>query len=191
MSDSKPLISVPLYPLIRKRWSPRAFANKPISRDILERLFEAARWAPSCFNEQPWSFIVGIKGRGRFYEQIASCLVPANQIWAQSAPVLILTLARKKFLKTGKPNRHAAHDLGLAMSQLTLEAMSHDIYVHQMAGFEEQTARDSFSITDEHHVMTVATLGYLGAVEQLPDTLQEKETAPQMRKEISQFVHFE
>src|SRR3954451_12609855 len=112
----------PLHELLLKRWSPRAFADKPVPADVLLRLLEAARWAPSSFNEQPWAFLVATKDKPDEYAKLLGCLVPGNQAWAKAAPVLMLTAAYHAFAKNGKPNRHAFHDVGLAMSQLTVQA---------------------------------------------------------------------
>ena len=124
-----------IHPLIKKRWSPRAFSEVQIDRDLLRQLFDAARWAPSSFNEQPWRYIVVRKGEPAFADAVAG-LVEANQTWAASAPVLGFSLARSNFSRNDKPNRHAWHDLGAASAQLAIQAASIGLMIHQMAGIQ-------------------------------------------------------
>src|SRR6266702_6198279 len=112
----------PIHDLLRRRWSPRAFSDRRVEPDKLRSLWEAARWAASSFNEQPWSFIVATRQKQEEHARLLSCLVEKNQQWARLAPVLMVSVAKLKFEKTGKPNRHAFHDVGLAMGNLLVEA---------------------------------------------------------------------
>src|SRR2546425_8759579 len=132
MSEKIAVADHEILDLIARRWSPRAFAARPVEPQKLNSLFEAARWAPSCFNEQPWSFLAATIDNAPEHERLASCLVPANA-WARKAPVLALSVAALDFAQTGKPNRHAYHDVGLAVENLVIQAMSMGIFVHQMA----------------------------------------------------------
>ena len=122
----------PIEEILRRRWSPRAFSERMVETEKLKRLFEAVRWAPSSFNEQPWSFIVATKQKQEEHARLLSCLVEKNQQWAHLAPVLMVSIARSNFEKTGKPNRHAFHDVGLAMGNLLVEATALGLCVHQM-----------------------------------------------------------
>src|SRR5271165_1980542 len=121
----------PINDLIANRWSPYSFANRSVSNEDLKSLFEAARWAASSFNEQPWNYIVAKKGDAEEFERLLSCLVEVNQVWAKSAPALALGISRLNFARNDKPNRAAVHDLGLASGNLVLEATARGLVVHQ------------------------------------------------------------
>src|SRR6056297_1732879 len=124
----------PIHNLIQQRWSPRSFSDEPVEGELLNQLFEAARWAPSSYNEQPWRFIVARKEDQEAYKQLASVMNEFNQSWATDAPVLVLALTKTTFDLDGRDNPHAGHDLGQAIAHLTFEATKNDLYVHQMAG---------------------------------------------------------
>ncbi len=178
----------PAHHLIRHRWSPRAFSDKKVAPEILQSLFEAARWAPSSSNEQPWAFLVGIKGEGDTFQKILGTLVEGNQVWAKHAPVLVIAVSELAFAKSGQPNRNAFYDTGTAVSQLTTEATSRGLFVHQMAGFDPPKAVEAFAIPNGWEPISVFALGYLGDPQALPDTLREREQAPGKRKPLREFV---
>lgn len=179
----------PIHELIKERWSPRAFSDKPVSQETLCSLFEAARWAPSSYNDQPWHFIVGTKSDSpETYDELYECLLEGNQTWAETAPVLGLSVARKRFVHSGDENRHALHDVGLAMENLVLEATSRDLYVHQMAGFDSEAARRAFAIPGAQEPVAAFALGYLGDAESLPEDLRKKERAERSRDSLDAFV---
>src|SRR5262249_16766280 len=127
--------SVPIHDILLHRWSPRAFSDKSVSLEVLHALFEAARWAPSSSNYQPWAYMVGTKENPDDFAKILSTLVEFNAGWAKSAPVLVMSVAQIRAAKDGSPNRHAFHDVGSASAQLTFEANGRGLLVHQMAGF--------------------------------------------------------
>ena len=172
---------------LKERWSPRAFSSRPVDPEKIWSLFEAARWAASCFGEQPWSFIVGVAG-DTTHERLVTCLMPGNATWAPKAPVLALSVASLNFAHNGKPNRHAYHDVGAAAAQLTMQAMSLDIYTHQMGGFDVAKAREAFKIPESHDPVAMIALGYLGDAATLTEDQRAKELAPRVRKPLSQFV---
>jgi nitroreductase len=172
---------------IDKRWSPRAFSDKAISKETLKSIFEDAGKAPSSFNEQPWSFIIGIKGDDS-YPKVAKALNGFNAKWANKAPVIILTFAKKEFSRNGNPNRHAWHDLGAFMAYLSLRAIEEDIYVHQMAGILPDEVYAEFKIPQEYEVVTAVAMGYLGDKNRLDDDLRESESPKSPRKDIAEFV---
>ena len=178
----------PIHELLRERWSPRAFADRMVEPEELRSLLEAARWAPSSFNEQPWSFIVATKQHPGEYERLLSCLVEGNVRWAQHAPVLMLSVARLAFERNGKPNRHAFHDVGLAVENLVIQATAFGLAVHQMAGFHVDKARELFSIPDGHEPVAALVLGFPGDPAGLPEDLREREVAPRIRKPLESFV---
>lgn len=178
----------PIHDLLLRRWSPRAFSNQPIEPEKLCSLLEAARWAPSCFNEQPWSYIIATQDNSAEYERLLSCLVEANQEWARLAPVLMLSVAKLYFERNGKDNRHALHDVGLASENLVIQAMAQGIFVHQMAGFDLDKARQQYGIPERYEPVAAFALGYPADPEALPEGLQEREQAPRTRKPLDAFV---
>jgi|HubBroStandDraft_1064217.scaffolds.fasta_scaffold00664_14 nitroreductase len=178
----------PVHPLLRERRSFRAFSSRVVEPETLGSLLEAARWAPSCANEQPWSFIVAVKQDKSDFERLLSCLIEFNFQWAQHAPVLILSIARMTFQSNGRPNRHAFHDVGQAIASLTVQATASGLVVHQMAGFDVEKARYEFSIPPDHEPVAVVAVGYPGNSESLPDKLRERELAPRQRKPLADFV---
>ncbi|MCG6138424.1 MAG: nitroreductase family protein [Nostoc sp. LLA-1] len=151
----------PVHDFIRSRWSPRAFADQPVEQDKLLSLLEAARWAPSSYNHQPWSFIVATKDNPTEYNRLLSTLVEFNQGWAKNAPVLIIAVAQT-INNDGKNNRHAFHDVGLAIENLIFQATALGLYVHQIAGFNVDIARKEYQIPDGYEPATALTVGYIG-----------------------------
>jgi nitroreductase len=178
----------PIHDLLAKRWSPLAFADRPVPVDVLRRLLEAARWAPSSYNEQPWAFIVATKDKPDEFQRLLGCLVPGNQTWAKAAPVLMLTVARHNFTKNQKPNRHWFHDVGLAMGNLSAQATAEGLLVHQMAGIEVDKARAEYGIPQDWEAVAGAAIGYHGDPQQLPEQLQAREKAERTRKPLREFV---
>ncbi len=164
----------PIHDLISERWSPRMFSSDAIGREEMRTMLEAARWAASSYNEQPWRFIYAFKG-SRGYEKIYNCLVEFNQKWTRNAPVLMLTVVKENF-ESGKKNAHAMHDLGLAMGNFTLQAQSLGIALHHMAGFDGDKARDVFDIPEGFRPATVVAIGYYGGdASELPDDIEKSE----------------
>lgn len=178
----------PIHDLLRLRWSPRAFDPKPVEKAKLLSLLEAARWAPSSYNEQPWAFIVGTKDQPADYAKVLECFIEFNQGWAKAAPVLMLTVAHMNFVKNGSPNRHAFHDVGLAMGNLAAQATAEGLALHQMAGILPDKAREVFAIPKDWDAVAGVALGYVGKAESLPDTLRQREEAPRDRKALDTFV---
>ena len=183
-----PPIMEGVLPVIHQRWSPRSFTDRDVDQADLARVFEAARWAASSSNEQPWSFLVATHNSST-HKKILEALVPFNQTWAGKAPVLILGLARNKSGRNGAPNLYAMYDLGAASSYLTLQAAALGLSTHQMAGFDKDKARTLLEIPGDYDFGSVIALGYQGEPEALPnDQLIERETAPRERKALSEFV---
>jgi nitroreductase len=178
----------PVHESIQKRWSPRAFADKPIGADTLRSLFEAARWAASSSNEQPWAFLVATKDDKAGYEKLLSTLVEFNQGWAKSAPVLGIAVSHLNFAKNGNPNRNAFYDTGAAMAHLTAEATHRDLFVHQMGGFDAKKAKEIYAIPQDWEPIAAFAIGHGGDPQTLPDVLRERELSPRVRKPISEFV---
>jgi nitroreductase len=179
---------IPLHELIRNRWSPRAFADKTVPPEVLRSLFEAARWAPSSNNEQPWAYLVATKDDAENFTKILGVLVEFNAGWAKDAPVLALSVAHTKAQRDGKPNRVALHDVGSATAQLTFEANARGLQVHQMAGFDAQKARQTFAIPPDWEPVAAMAIGSPGNPESLPEKLRDRELAPRTRKPLGEFV---
>ena len=178
----------PIYELLAARWSPCAFASRPVSPEDLRSLFEAARWAASSFNEQPWSYLVATKDDPEAFQQLLSCLVEPNQVWAKTAPVLAIGVTSLNFKLNGKPNKAAMHDLGLATCSLTLEATARGLVVHQMIGILPDRARELYNIPAGHEALTGLAIGYLGDPAELPEKLRARDPAPRTRKPLKEFV---
>ncbi len=178
----------PIHDLLRRRWSPRAFADRPVEREKLCSLLEAARWAPSSFNEQPWFFLVAMREDREEFNRMLSCLVEGNVAWAQKAPVLMISVAKLKFEKSGKSNRHAFHDVGQAVADMTTQATSVGLAVHQMAGILADKAREVYNIPQDYEAVAGIAVGYPGEAETLSGELRERELAPRNRRPLESFV---
>jgi len=177
-----------LHPLIAQRRTRRAFSSRRVESETLRSLLEAARWAPSSMNEQPWSFIVATHRKPTEFERLLQCLLEFNIRWARHAPVLMLAIAKTNFTVSGESNRHAFYDVGQAMAALTYQAIASGLSVCQMAGFDVQKARSVFSIPAGHEPVVAAAIGYPDDPSVLPEKLQQKELAPRRRNPIEEFV---
>lgn len=175
----------PILDLLARRWSTRAFSDRSLDRNALASLFEAARWAPSSGNGQPWSYLVATQDDPAEHERLASVLTPGNA-WARKAPVLALSIATLH--RADKPNRTALHDLGLANENLVIQAVSMGLAVHMMAGFHVEMAREVFEIPVNHDPHAMMAIGYPGDPESLPEDLRAKDIAPRQRKPVREFV---
>jgi nitroreductase len=173
--------------IILKRWSPRSYADKPVPSADLTKIFTAAAWAASSFNEQPWRFLVGKKG-DETYAKILDSLVEFNQAWAQTAPVLILSVGKKTFTQNGQPNPYGLHDTGAASATMSLQATALGLHTHGMGGVDKDRARKNFEIPEGFEVGAAWALGYLGDPDALPEAYQEMEKAARTRKPLEEFV---
>jgi nitroreductase len=178
----------PIHELLAKRWSPYGFAARPVAAADLRSLFEAARWAPSSYNEQPWSYIVATKDNPDEFARLLSCLVEGNQPWAKAAPVLTLGCTSVLFKLNGKPNAAAIHDLGLAAANLCLEATARGLYVHQMIGILPDKAREVFHIPEGVQPLTGLAIGYAADPGTLPEMYRQRDLTPRKRKPLAEFV---
>ena len=181
----------PVHELIRRRWSPRAFAARPVEAEKIASLFEAARWAPSSFNGQPWHYIVAVKEDEAAFARLLNCLRPQNIQWAQHAPVLVLAVAQLSLSPERGPNRHAFHDVGLANENLVLQATALGLVSHQMAGFLPEKARETFGIPEGYEAVTAIAVGYPGDPADLPPETRAREHQPRERKPQREFVFAE
>jgi len=189
--DKPAPVQYPVHDVIKRRWSPRAFAERPVDTETIRSLFEAARWAPSSNNEQPWRFVVATQDDQTAHNRLLACLAEGNRKWAYRAPVLILSVASMNFEDSAKPNRHAFHDTGLAAENLALQATALGLVAHPMAGFDVEKARAEYKIPRGYEPVAMIAVGYPGDPAVLPDHLRERELKPRNRRPISDFVFAE
>jgi nitroreductase len=175
--------------LFARRWSPRAFADRPVEPEKIRRMLEAARWTMSSYNEQPWRYVVASRHeRPEEYERLLGCLAEGNQSWARNAPVLMMAFYKKTFSRNDRANRCAPHDVGAASAALTFQATAMDLYVHQMAGIRKEEARKTYKVPDGFEPMTGLAVGYLGPPSMLSEKMQSAERSPRSRKPLDAFV---
>jgi len=179
--------SIAVHNLIEERRSPRAFENKSVTEEQLETVFQAARWAPSAMNEQPWRFIYATKEDKENFDRLFSCLVEGNS-WARNASALFITVAKKSYDYNGNPNSHAWHDVGLATGNLLLQATELGLHVHLMGGFKADKAREVLGIPEGYEPVSMGAIGYAGDPETLPEPLKQRELAPRTRKPLNELV---
>ena len=169
------------------RWSPRSFADRDVSPALLRKVFEAARWAASSYNEQPWRFILGRRGDNT-WQKIFDTFSDFNKKWTRTAPVLMINAAKPRFDHNGSPNRVALYDLGAATQCLCLEATALGLATHQMAGFDTEAARKAFGIPEDYTIGAAIALGYQGEPDALDEQMLQSEVAPRTRLPLDQFV---
>jgi len=175
-----------LHRIFLDRWSPRAFSSEPITDEDIHTLFEAARWSPSCFNEQPWHFVYAASRPD--LETFQTILVDANKTWASHAPLLMMAFSKKFFTRNNKPNRWADFDTGAACMALTLQANQLGLHCHAMGGFDEQKAYTVANVDPEkYNAICVIAVGKMASPDKLPEELQQRET-PSDRKPITEFI---
>ncbi|HRH65997.1 MAG TPA: nitroreductase family protein [Bacteroidia bacterium] len=178
----------PIHSLISERRSIRAFDPRPMDDPAVYSLFEAARWAPSAFNEQPWRFIVARREQEEEFLKMLEILAPSNRNWAINGSLLILTIAKMFTSHDHRPNRHALHDVGLAVGNLSLQATAMGLSLHQMGGFDSSKARAFYNIPDGYEPISVILVGYPGNAELLPETLRQRESSPRVRMPVEDIV---
>ena len=179
--------------VIAKRWSPRAFSERPVSVEDLRKIFTAASWAASSTNEQPWRFLFGRKGDTTF-SKILDSMAAGNQAWAKNAPILLLSVGKNIFSPgpyTGAANPYALHDTGAASAYLALQATALGLYAHGIGGFDRERARTHFHIPADFDIGACWAIGHLGDPDTLPENLKQQELAPRSRKPIADFVFAE
>jgi len=178
-----------ILPVLTQRRSPRAYTDKEVSVEVLNQVFTAASSSASCFGEQPWRFLMGSKTSSpEAFDKILGSFAEFNQAWAKNAPVLGVGIAKLHFSHDDNPNNWAKYDVGQATATLAIQATELGLQVHQMAGFSPDKMRASFNIPAGYEPVVVFTLGYPGSLEALPQPLQDKETAPRVRKPLAEFL---
>jgi nitroreductase len=188
MNTKKAVTDYPILPILAERWSPYGFENRPVSEADLCSLFEAARWAASSYNEQPWNYLVATMENSEEFGRLLSCLVEANQAWAKEAPVLVLGIVSLRFARDNQDNRAAVHDLGLAAGNLLAEATTRGLSVHQMIGILPDRARELYQIPEHFEAWTAMAIGYKADPAKLPDAFRERDMGLRQRKPLNKFV---
>jgi len=173
---------------IANRWSPRAFLDKPVDKATIHALLDAARWAASSNNEQPWRYMVATKENAAEFAKLVSILVPKNQLWASKAPVLMLSIAKKTFTYHGKPNRHYLHDTGAATQLLGIQAAAMGLQIHSMGGFDMEKSRATFNIPNDFEPAAAIAIGYPGPPENAAEEFRAGETSPRTRKALGEMA---
>ena len=181
----------PVHDIIANRWSPRAYdASKPVSQAQIISMLEAARWAPSCFGDEPWRFIVWDKNKdAAAWEKAFDCIVQGNQGWAKDAPVFVLICAGTLFEQNQKPNRWGAYDTGAAAVSLSLQATSMGLVTHQMGGFDGEKTRAAFNIPEQFEMMSMMAVGYIADVDALRQGAKERTFGPRKRKPLGELFY--
>jgi nitroreductase len=174
--------------LLEQRFSPYAFSSRPVEPEKLRKLFEAARSAPSSYNEQPWRFVVARREDSAAFERLLETLVAPNRQWARQAPVLVLSVAKVNFTHSGHPNRHALYDVGQATAYLTFQATELGLYLHQMAGFDAANARQLLDIPEGYEPTAMMALGHLGDPESIGEGLRQQDRARRPRKPLDSLI---
>jgi nitroreductase len=179
--------SVPIHEILALRWSGRAFnRKKAVNREQLISLLEATRWAPSCFGDEPWRYLVWDRLRDETgWRKAFDCLSPGNRAWVKNAPLLLLSTADSNFVKNGKPNRWGQHDTGAASENLCLQAAAIGLMAHQMGGFDVAKIREAFTIPEHYSCMAMIAVGHPASPEILEGELRERELAPRVRQSLA------
>ena len=188
MNIKKAATDYPIQKTLAERWSPYGFESRPVTEADLRSLFEAARWAASSYNEQPWNYLVATRENCQEFGRLLLCLVEANRAWAKAAPVLVLGVVSLRFARNSQDNRAAVHDLGLAAGNLAVEATARGLSVHQMIGILPDKAREIYQIPEHFEAWTAMAIGYKADPATLPDALKERDLAPRQRKPLNEFV---
>ncbi len=174
--------------IIKERWSPYAFSSSDVEDFKLKAMFEAAGYAPSANNEQPWSFVFATRNDGKIFDDYLSFLVESNRLWASKAYCLIISMAKMNYSLSGKPNRFAFHDTGMAVANLLLQAQALDVFVHQMGGYSVDKVKDYFKLESDTEPVAMMAVGYLGDGQGLTDELLKRDEHRRPRKPVNLYA---
>jgi len=174
--------------IIKERWSPYAFSSSDVEDFKLKAMFEAAGYAPSSNNEQPWSFVFATRNDGKIFDDYLSFLVESNRLWASKAYCLIISMAKMNYSLSGKPNRFAFHDTGMAVANLLLQAQALDVFVHQMGGYSVDKVKDYFKLESDTEPVAMMAVGYLGDGQGLTDELLKRDEHRRPRKPVNLYA---
>jgi nitroreductase len=187
-STTSSAFEAPVMKTIQQRRSSRAYSDQAVEPEKIRSLFEAARWAPSSVNDQPWFYLYATKDQPELWNKIFDTLNDGNKSWVKDAPLLIVSLASRKFKRNDRPNASAKYDLGCANAFLSLQATELGLNVHQMGGFDRQKAIENLNIPDVFELGVIIAVGYPGNPQALPENLQQREQAPRVRYRQKEFV---
>jgi nitroreductase len=188
VSEKVAVTHYPLHELVSNRWSPRSFSSQPVPREKLGSLLEAARWAASSRNEQPWRFIVVTRENAEAFGRAFSCLMEGNQQWNHNIPVLLFGIAKRTWSHNSTPNAYGWYDLGQAVANLAIQAVAEGLAIHQMGGFHKHRVRELFAIPDDYEPVVAVAIGYQGGLDALSEDQRQRETSPRSRKPLSELV---
>lgn len=174
--------------IIQERWSPYSFSSVPVEEFKLKAMFEAAGFAPSCNNEQPWLFVYTTQDDKPVFNVYLGFLNESNRVWAKDAYALVISMAQTRFSKSGKINRYAFHDTGMAVTNLLLQALALDVYVHQMGGFSVEKVKEYFKLDGNIEPVAVMAVGYLGDGFSLPPELLSRDEKKRPRKSMNEYT---
>jgi nitroreductase len=175
--------------IIQERWSPYSFSSAHVEEFKLKAMFEAAGYAPSCRNEQPWIFVYATRENTRIFADYLEFMTDSNKVWAKEAYAIIISMARTKFALNGKPNRWAFHDTGMAVQNLLLQALAMDIYVHQMAGYSIEKVKEYFKLDETIEPVAVMAVGYIGDGNLLSPELLKRDEKRRPRKSLHDYAY--
>lgn len=177
----------PVHPIIKNRWSARVFSDRPITQEERDTLLEAASWAPSSMNDQPWLYYYAHKDQPAF-ERMIQCLLPGNSAWAKDAALVLLSICKTRFGRNNQFNRHAMHDTGAANALLLIQAASMGIYGRQMGGYDDALSRTIFNIPIDTEIACFMALGHMGNPDTIEEPFRARESAPRSRNGLSNFA---
>ena len=174
--------------IIQERWSPYSFSPAPVEEYKLKAMLEAASYAPSCNNDQPWMFVIATQQDRDVFDKFLGFLVEGNRVWAKYAYALVISMARTKFSYNGMPNRYAFHDTGMAVSNMLLQALTMDVFVHQMGGFSVDKVKEHFNLNDEIEPVAMMAVGYIGDGASLSPELLKRDEKRRPRKSVNEYA---
>jgi nitroreductase len=174
--------------IIQERWSPYSFSSNPVEEYKMKAMLEAASYAPSCNNEQPWMFVYTTRQNSEVFDNYLGFMVDSNRVWAKHAYALIISMARTKFSYNSKPNRFAFHDTGMAVANLLIQALTMDIYVHQMGGFSVEKVKEYFKLNTDIEPVAMMAVGYIGDGISLTSELLKRDEKRRPRKSVNEFA---
>lgn len=181
--------STPIHPVLAERWSPRSYDTSVVLTPAdLTASFEAARWAPSANNSQPWTYLVGFRGDDTF-NAILPTLAGWNTAWMPNASAIVIAIAQVA-TPEGKANPYAAYDLGQSVAHFSVQAHNDGFHVHQVAGTDAAALKEAFNIPEGYEALVAMAVGKLAPAEELPEELEAREKAPRVRKDLSEVVHY-
>lgn len=179
-----------IHPLLRERWSPRAFSAQSIAPETMATILEAALWAPSAMNEQPWRYAYALKENEAGFAQLVELLAPGNAAWAKKAAALVVCSTKMTYTLNNKPNVNAFHDAGMANQNLAIQALAEGVYVHFMEGFDKAKAASLLGLAEDMQPVCMIALGYLGEAESLDEPYLSRERAARTRKPMEDMLRW-